>query len=283
MRSLKGLQRTVPLQVAGEPRPEGYTIAGGRPWPVPGTSRQIQHLHLLYTVANPAYTGRATEPVLWDSEARMIVSNESAVLMRLFDAADHGEKGAITLAPPRLRGGIDALNERVQRNLSNAIYRAGFAQRQDAYEEAAIAVFATLDYLAARFVRQRYLSGAVITETDWRLFPTLVRFDVVYHGHFKCTRRRLVDYPNLWSYARELYSWPGVAETVDFDAIRTCYYFNDRAINPFGIIALASDADWLAPHGRERFGPVHIALATGLEVAIDPIKLRDGRFAEEGT
>lgn len=283
VRSLKDLKGTVPLQVVGEPRPEGYTIAGGRPWFVPGTSRQIRHLHQLYTVADPEYTGRATVPVLWDSEACTIVSNESAVLMRLFDAADRGEEGAITLVPPRLREEIDALNERLQRDLSNAVYRAGFAQRQDEYEEAAVGVFATLDYLEARLVKQRYLFGAVITETDWRLFPTLVRFDVVYHGHFKCARSRLIDYPNLWSYARELYAWSGIAETVDFDAIRTGYYFNDRAINPFGIVALAPDADWLAPHGRERLGPVHIALAAGREVAIDPIELRGGRFAEEET
>lgn len=274
VRALKGLKSCVPLQIAGGARAEGYAVASGALWTVPGSDLHIRHVHELYTLSDPGYSGRATVPALWDSHAERIVSNESAQIIRAFDAADAGVEGAFTLNPSALRNRIDALNADVYSGLSNAVYRAGFAQRQDAYDDAVDSVFATLDRLEKRLASSRYLFGQVITEADWRLFPTLVRFDAVYHGHFKCSRRRLVDLPHLWAYARDLYAWRGVAATVDFAAIREGYYFNDRNINPFGIVAAAVDADWSAAHGRDRFGPARVALVSGREVEIEPATLQ---------
>ena len=269
VRALKQLQDCVPLQIAGGARVEGYAVAGGAQWPVPGSRRRIRHLHQLYALSDSGHSGRATVPVLWDSHANRIASNESAQIMRAFDAADASRAGAFTLVPPRLRGRIDALNACMHADLSNAVYRAGFAQRQDVHDEAVARVFATLEQLEQRLGNGRYLFGQTITEADWRLFPTLVRFDAVYHGHFKCSRRRLVDLPNLWAYARDLHAWRGIAATVDLAAIRTGYYLHDRDINPSGIVAGAPDADWSAAHGRERFGPARIALMSGDETAVD--------------
>lgn len=273
LRVLKRLEPYVPVQIAGGERTQGYGIAGGMPWTVPGTGSRIQHLHSLYRMSDPAYTGRATVPVLWDSRAAAIVSNESARIVRAFDAADAEVPDAFTFAPAALRDRIDALNADVQFGLSNAVYRAGFAQRQDVYDQAVQSVFAVLDTLERRLANSRYLFGQTITEADWRLFPTLVRFDVVYHGHFKCSGRRLVDLPHLWAYARDLYAWRGVAATIDWHAIREGYYRHDRTINPFGIVAAAADADWTAPHGRERLGPARVMLASGQGVDIDPATL----------
>ncbi len=274
MHALKGLESCVPVQIARGARIEGYAIDGGAPWPVPGSDLRVRHLHEVYTLSDAGYSGRATVPVLWDSHAGRIVSNESAQIIRAFDAADADVEGAFTLYPPAMRDRIDALNDYVQVGLSNAVYRAGFAQRQDAYDQAVDIVFATLEELERRLANGRYLFGQTITETDWRLFPTLVRFDSVYHGHFKCARRRLVDLPNLWAYARDLIKWRGVAATVDMPAIREGYYVHDRSINPFGIVATAANVDWSAAHGRERFGPARVALVSGLEVEIDTATLQ---------
>ncbi len=274
VRALKRLEHCVPVQIAGGARVEGYAIDDGASWTVPGSDQQIRHLHELYSLSDPNYSGRATVPVLWDSHARRIVSNESAKIIRAFDEADADRAHAFTLTPPALRDRIDALNTEVQAELSNAVYRAGFAQRQDAYDEAVESVFATLDRLNQRLGNGRYLFGQTITETDWRLFPTLVRFDAVYHGHFKCARRRLVDLPHLWAYARDLHAWRGVAATVDLTAIREGYYLHDRGINPFGIVAAAPDSDWSAAHGRERFGPARVALLSGREVEVEPVTLQ---------
>ena len=276
VRALKGLERCVPLQIAGGARIEGYAIDGNALWTVPGTDRGIRHVHELYTLSEPGCSGRATVPVLWDSRAGRIVSNESAQIIRAFDAADADLESAFTLAPLALRHEIDALNACIQTDLSNAVYRAGFAQRQEAYDEAVESVFATLDRLEQRLGKDRYLFGQTITEADWRLFPTLVRFDAVYHGHFKCARRRLLDLPHLWAYARDLHAWRGVAATVDLAAIREGYYLHDRSINPFGIVATPADADWSAAHGRERFGPARMALVSGCEVQVDPCTLQPG-------
>ncbi|MGY0556980.1 glutathione S-transferase family protein [Lysobacter sp. A421] len=274
VRALMGLESCVPVQIAGGARSEGYAIDGGEPWLVPGCGRRIRHVHELYSLSDPVYSGRATVPVLWDSHAGRIVSNESAQIMRAFDAADADMKGAFTLTPPVLRDRIDALNTDLQTELSNAVYRAGFAQRQDAYDEAVESVFVMLDRLEHRLGKGRYLFGQTNTETDWRLFPTLVRFDAVYHGHFKCARRRLVDLPHLWAYARDLHAWRGVSATVDLAAIRAGYYVHDRSINPFGIVATQPDANWSAAHGRERFGPARVALVSGREVEIEPTTLQ---------
>lgn len=225
-------------------------------------------------MSDPGYTGRVSVPVLWDSRTRRIVSNESAKIVRAFDAVRRRDGGLdFTLVPEGLRDEIDALNARTYRDLSNAVYRAGLARRQSAYDEAVAQVFAMLDELEGRLATRRYLFGATIAETDWRLFPTLVRFDAVYHTHFRCTRRRLVDYPNLWAYARDLHAWRGVAETVDLAAIRAGYYLNDGAHNPFGIVAVAPDADWRMAHGREALGPARVALRSGEAVDIEPATL----------
>lgn len=240
LRAVKGLAAAVPVHIVGGPRVEGYAVNGGALWTVPGSKTRIRHLHQLYTLSDASYTGLSTVPVLWDSRRLCIVSNESARIVRAFDAAGSGPG----LYPAPLQAAIDALNDRLQRHLSNAVYRAGFAETQQAYDEAVGEVFDTLDWLEARLADRRYLFGDEITETDWRLFPTLVRFDAVYHGHFKCSRRRLVDYPRLWAYARDLYARPGVAQTVDVEAIRVGYYLNDRGINPHGIVAVAPAVDW---------------------------------------
>ncbi|MDJ0950464.1 MAG: glutathione S-transferase C-terminal domain-containing protein [Alphaproteobacteria bacterium] len=271
LRTLKGLADAVPLQIAGGRRVEGYPANGGRPWRVPGTEMRIIHLHELYRLSDPGYSGRASVPVLWDRRDRRVVSNESAAIMRVFDAVPRPRRSLdFTLVPEPLRGEIDALNATLHEGLSDAVYRAGLAQRQDAYDSAVAQVFATLDALERRLVENRYLFGAIITETDWRLFPTLVRFDAVYHSHFRCTRRRLVDYPTLWAYARDLYAWRGIAETVDLAAIRAGYYQNDGVHNPFGIVAAAPDADWMAPHGRDALAPAQVALCGGETRTVDP-------------
>jgi putative glutathione S-transferase len=211
----------------------------------------FDHLHQVYTRARPDYTGRASVPVLWDKAGGTIVSNESAEIIRMLNAAFDGVGGdGPDLYPERLRPAIDAINERVYRTVNNGVYRAGFARTQAAYEEAALALFATLDDLNELLGAQRYLAGDRITEADWRLFTTLARFDAVYVGHFKCNLRRLVDYPNLWPYARELYQVRGVAETVDFHHIKHHYYGSHQSVNPSGIVPLGPVVDWHEPHGR---------------------------------
>lgn len=277
-RRLKGLKQAVPLQVAGGARVQGYAVNGGNLWSVPGTDARIAHIHQLYTLSEPEYTGRVTVPVLWDSRTRRIACNESAKMMRAFDTVPPSDDALdFTLVPESLRDEIDGLNARVHQELSNAVYRAGFARKQSAYDEAVEQVFAMLDELEGRLSGQRYLFGATITETDWRLFPTLVRFDAVYHVLFRCSRRRLVDYPNLWAYARDLYAWRGIAETVDFTAIRAGYYLNDGDNNPFRIVADAPDIDWRTPHGREALGPARVAPRTGEATEIEPASLTAAR------
>lgn len=263
-RLIKGLVGHIPLHIAGGPRTQGYRVGpGDRPWRVPGTDRHIEHLHDLYTLADPTYTGRATVAVLWDAARRVIVSNESVRILRGLDAVRAGTGAQWTLRPPALAGEIDALSDHLQSGLSNAVYRAGKARRQGAYDEAVREVFATLERLEARLAGSRYLHGSVLTETDIRLWPTLARFDAVYHGHFKCSRRRLTDYDALWRYARDIYAWPGVAGTLDDAAIRAAYYGEDRDLNPFGIVATAPIVDWAAPHGRERLGERQVTSREG--------------------
>ncbi len=273
VRALKGLENRVPLQIAGGPRVEGYAMNGGTPWPVPGAGVRIRHLHELYTLADSRYSGHATVPLLWDSYKHRIASNESSAIIDAFDRADAAEVNAFTLTPPKMRPEIAAFDEYLYESLFDAVYRAGFARQQAIHDEEVERVFEALDALERRLERRRYLFGTTVTETDWRLFPTLVRFDAVYYIHFKCTRRRLVDFPNLWAYARDLYGWRGVAATVDFSAIREGYYANDLDINPFGIVAAQPVADWTVPHGRERLGPARLVLVRGGEIDVDPATL----------
>ncbi len=253
LHALKGLADLVPLHFAHGPRVEGYAANGGKPWKVPGAAKHVRHLHQLYSLHEAAYTGRATVPILWDSAAQKIVSNDSADILRLIDGLENQRGRDFTVRPPSLAGAIDEANAHVYQGLNNAVYRAGFAQAQSAYEAAVREVFATLDRLEKRLRTSRYYFGAMLTETDLRLFPTLVRFDAVYHILFKCCLRRLVDYPNLWAYARDLYSWAGVAETVDLEGIRQASYVADTS-DPHPIVAVQPDLDWTSPHGRELFG-----------------------------
>ncbi len=252
LRLLKGLEQAIGLTVVA-PVIGDYGWQFNEPDPLTGAS----HLYELYQRADPGFSGRVTVPVLWDKVHDSIVNNESSEIIRMlnreFDAfARHPQRDYY---PKALRAEIDTINERVYRDLNNGVYRTGFAQTQEAYEEAVTSLFDTLDWLEQRLARSRFLVGNQTTEADWRLFPTLVRFDAVYHYHFKCNLRRLVDYPNLHAYARELYQHPGVAQTVDLDQIKANYYRSMRTLNPFGIVPLGPEAavlDFGAPHGRDR-------------------------------
>jgi putative glutathione S-transferase len=209
-------------------------------------------LHELYTKADPAYTGRVTVPVLWDTKKETVVSNESAEIIRMLNSA-FDEAGAKPgdFYPEALRGEIDAVNEEVYHKVNNGVYKAGFATAQKAYEEAVSELFETLDGLEERLSGQRYLTGDQITEADWRLFTTLVRFDPVYVGHFKCNLKRIVDYPNLWAYTRDLYQQPGVAETVNLHHIKQHYYVSHETINPTGVVPKGPEIDFSLPVHRK--------------------------------
>jgi len=252
MRSLKGLQDLISLSVVNPVMgSEGWTFE-----PAPGVISdplyQTQLLYTLYTRAAPNYTGRVTVPVLWDKLNHTIVSNESAEIIRMFNSAfNHLGARSEDFASKQLLPEIDALNARILHTVNNGVYRAGFATAQEAYEEAVIEVFDMLDELEQRLSHNRYLLGDRVTEADWRLFTTLIRFDVVYYGHFKCNLRRLIDYTNLWAYTRELYQWPGVATTVNFDHIKTHYYRSHPSINPNKIVPVGPILDLTQPHHRE--------------------------------
>ena len=211
-------------------------------------------LHQIYTRADPAYSGRVTVPVLWDKQRQTIVSNESAEIIRMLNSAfDEWGDATRDFYPKPLRAGIDAVNELVYPAINNGVYRAGFATTQAAYEEAFDELFAALDEMELRLSRGRYLLGDRMTEADWRLFTTLVRFDPVYVGHFKCNLRRIADYPNLSNYLRDLYQTPGVAETVNMHHIKSHYYGSHATINPTRIVPKGPDLDYSAPHDRDRF------------------------------
>ncbi|HEY4345791.1 MAG TPA: glutathione S-transferase family protein [Parvibaculum sp.] len=246
-----GLTIVDPLMLA-----EGWTITGDFPGTIPDTVNGKTRMHEIYSLAKPDYTGRVTVPVLWDKQRKTIVANESADIIRMLNSAFNGLDGvnaALDFYPEPLRAEIDRINAAVYDRVNNGVYKAGFATTQDAYEEAFDALFAELDTLEARLSSQRYLAGNAMTEADWRLFTTLIRFDAVYHGHFKCNLRRIVDYPNLSNYLRDLYQVPGVAETVNLDHIKHHYYASHRTINPTGIVPKGPALDFAAPHDRARF------------------------------
>ncbi|WPZ12823.1 glutathione S-transferase family protein [Nitratireductor rhodophyticola] len=209
-------------------------------------------MHQIYTKADPGYSGRVTVPVLWDKKTETIVSNESAEIIRMLNGAfDEWGDASVDLYPEDLRSEIDSINDVVYDNINNGVYKAGFATTQEAYEEAFGALFAALDQVEERLSRQRYLAGERLSEADWRLFTTLVRFDPVYVGHFKCNLRRIADYPNLSNYLRELYQVPGVAGTVDLLHIKAHYYGSHKTINPSGVVPLGPELDLAAPHNRD--------------------------------
>ncbi len=210
-------------------------------------------LHQRYTADDAHYTGRVTVPVLWDRQTQAIVNNESAELIRILNTAFDDLTGSrLDLYPEPLRAEIDQLNERIYPHVNNGVYRAGFASTQKAYETAFDELFSELDALEQRLADHRYLTGEYLTEADWRLFTTLVRFDAVYHGHFKCNLRRIEDYPNLSNWLRELYQWPGVAETVSLEHIKQHYYASHRHINGNGLVPKGPDLALDRPHDRER-------------------------------
>ncbi len=254
MRKLKGLEDAVSLSVVAPLMGEfGWAFAD-----VPGSTadsiNNAGHLHEVYSAADAHYTGRVSVPVLWDKQRNTIVNNESSEIIRMFNREFANlSDNADDFYPDDLRAEIDAVNTIVYETVNNGVYRCGFAASQEAYEAAVTALFATLDDLEHRLSKQRYLVGAGITEADWRLFPTLVRFDAVYVGHFKCNIRRIADYPNLSNYLRELYQVPGIAETVDLAQIKTHYYGSHESINPLGIVPLGPLLDFNAPHDRGRF------------------------------
>ena len=231
---------------------KGWSFATDAPGATGDTLFGCAFAHQIYTRALPDMTGRVTVPILWDKAEGTIVSNESAEIIRMFNRAFDGITGDTQdFWPEPLQDQIASVNERVYRTLNNGVYRAGFAGSQSAYDSAVADVFATLDWLEPHLETQRYLVGQRVTEADWRLVTTLFRFDPVYVGHFKCDRNRLIDFPNLWAYARELYQWPGVAETVHFDHIRRHYYYSHETVNPKRIISRGPDLNWSEPHGRE--------------------------------
>jgi putative glutathione S-transferase len=253
MRALKGLEGMIPVSVVHWLMAErGWTFADG-PGVIPDSVNHAAFLHQVYTSAEPRYTGRVTVPVLWDKHRRTIVNNESSEIIRMMNSAfdDIGAKPG-DYYPREVREEIDALNGRVYDTLNNGVYKAGFATTQAAYEEAVGPLFETLDWLEQRLAGRRFLFGDRLTEADIRLFTTLIRFDAVYVGHFKCNIRRLVDYPNLSAFVRDIYQRPGVAGTVNFEHIKRHYYQSHRSINPTGIVPVGPALDFTAPHGRER-------------------------------
>ncbi|MFW5824550.1 MAG: glutathione S-transferase family protein [Marinobacter sp.] len=214
-----------------------------------------RYLHEVYTRAAPDYTGRVTVPTLWDKKRETIVSNESAEIIRMFNCAFDGLEGVrrdLDFYPEHLREEVDRVNDRVYHTVNNGVYKAGFATAQDKYEQAYTELFESLDWLEQRLAGQRYLAGSQLTEADWRLYTTLVRFDAVYFSHFKCNRQRIEDFPALSGYLKDLYQVPGVAGTVDISQIKRHYYVSQRTVNPTGIVPVGPELNWNGPHGRDR-------------------------------
>jgi putative glutathione S-transferase len=255
LRLLKGLEAHIDVSVVHPYMAEHGWTFDAAPGVVADPIRGARFMHEIYTAAQPDYSGRVTVPVLWDRERSTIVSNESSELLRMFNSAFDDLPGVDTghdFHPEALREEIEEVNARVYSGVNNGVYESGFSTTQPAYDEAVARVFATLDWLEDRLETRRYLVGPLPTEADIRLLATLLRFDPVYHGHFKCNRRRLIDYPNLWGYTRELYQVPAVRETTDFNHIVEHYYRSHELINPSRIVPTGPKLDFESPHGRER-------------------------------
>lgn len=251
-RALKGLQEMIPLSVVHwYMGADGWTFHAAE-GVIADPNLNATFLHQIYTRADPTYTGRVTVPVLWDRQNSTIVSNESSEIIRMFNSAfDHLGARPGDYYPEPLRQEIDRLNVWIYEAVNNGVYRCGFATSQAAYEEALVPLFEALDSLELLLASQRYLAGSTLTEADWRLFTTLLRFDPVYVGHFKCNLRRLIDYPNLFGYVRELFQIEGVEETVDFGHIKRHYYQSHTMINPTGIVPAGPLIDFSLAHQRE--------------------------------
>ena len=252
VRALKGLEDAISVSIVHPVMGDDGWAFGSFPGSTPDTVNGSRFLREIYLLAEPAYSGRVTVPVLWDKVRGTIVNNESAEIIRMLNSAFGDVAGnGLDFYPANLQDDIDGINGLVYETVNNGVYKCGFALSQAAYDEAFQSLFGTLDALEERLSTQRHLVGKQQTEADWRLFTTLLRFDPVYFGHFKCNRRRLVDYPNLWGYARDLFQTPGVAETVNLDHIKTHYYVSHRTINPTGIVPRGPDIDFMLPHSRE--------------------------------
>lgn len=251
-RKLKGLEDAIPLSIVDPYMGESGWEFGSSPGTIADSANGAKKLHEIYTKADPRYTGRVTVPVLWDRKLDTIVSNESAEIIRMFNTEFDSIAGRPDLDyyPETLHTEIDAMNAFVYPTINNGVYRCGFATTQAAYEEAFADLFSALERLEELLGKQRYLVGNSITEADWRLFTTLVRFDAVYVGHFKCNLRRIADMPNLHGYLRELYQVPGIAETVNITHIKRHYYESHRTINPTGVVPVGPELDLDSPHGR---------------------------------
>ena len=249
-RRLMGLEEAIGISFVDPIRDErGWAFTGGD---YVDDVNGFEYLSEAYLATDPSYAARVTVPVLWDKQTGVIVSNESADILRMLHTvfaplAEH----AVELRPEALADEIDALNDRIYDNVNNAVYKAGFSSSQTIYEYEVAGLFSTLDDLDERLTDRRFLFGPEPLETDWRLFTTLVRFDAVYQIHFKCSLRKLIEYEHVWPYARDLYQWPGVADTVDFDEIRRHYYLTHPMINPSGLVAVRPAASFDAPPGRE--------------------------------
>jgi glutathionyl-hydroquinone reductase len=253
VRKLRALEQAVPMTVVDPVRDDlGWAFRDG-----PGYSRDpvngFQYLSEAYVATDPNYKGRVTVPVLWDTKTKKIINNSDDDIMRMFETEFSVlSANQLDLYPVPFRQEIDELNELIYETVNDGVYRAGFATRQQIYEEAAWRVFVTLDSLESRLAQRRYLFGAIPLETDWRLFVTLIRFDAVYYSHFKCNLRRIIDYPNLAGYVRDLYQYHDVGDTVDFDHIKRHYYVTHDDINPTRIVPIGPLQDFTRPHGRER-------------------------------
>ena len=253
-RKLKGLEDMISLSVVHWFMADnGWTFSSGE-GVIKDPIHNADYMHQVYTAADPEYSGRVTVPVLWDKKTQTIVSNESSEIIRMMNSA-FDDIGAASgdYYPEELRSEIDSINDRVYTDVNNGVYKSGFATTQSAYEDAVKPLFETLDWLDERLSSQRYLTGNRITEADWRLFTTLVRFDPVYVGHFKCNIRRIADYQNLSGYLRDLYQQPGIAETVNMSHIKDHYYSSHESVNPSRVVPLGPEIDFTAPHNRAKF------------------------------
>lgn len=247
-RALKGLEKHIAVTIV-----DPLMLANG--WELNEPSEPLDYLYQLYLEADANYEGRVTVPVLWDSERNTIVSNESADIIRMFNSAfNHLTENTLDFYPAGLRERIDEFNDRIYSTINNGVYKAGFATSQHAYEKAFERLFESLDWLDNHLAHHRYLLDTELTEADWRLFTTLVRFDAVYFGHFKCNSRQLRDYQFLSGYLRDLYQYPGIAQTVDFAHIKQHYYGSHPTINPTGIVPLGPELNLGAPHHRDHLG-----------------------------
>lgn len=251
-RALKGLEEIISVSVVHPLMPEESWVFGDYPGATEDHINQAEYLHENYLKADPDFKGLVSVPVLWDKKRNTIVNNESSEIIRMFNSAfNEYSANDLDFYPASLRADIDAINAVVYDNINNGVYQAGFATKQAVYDKAYQQLFNTMDSLEERLATQRYLVGDTITEADWRLFATLVRFDPVYFNHFKTNKKRLVDYPNLWAYTRELYQIPGVAATVNMDHIKYHYFGSHHSINPTGIVPNGPDIDFMLKHDRD--------------------------------